>query len=118
MTGGQTDVFSSMVPGGGVEPPRPEGRRILSPLRLPVPPSRHRKLFYCTSGVAVAAASTWGMLGLGSDNGALRQYRILYRRSPERMFYAKCRSVPLNALNPNQSLVLQHDPLGDRQPET
>ena len=30
-----------MVPGGGVEPPRPEGRRILSPLRLPVPPSRH-----------------------------------------------------------------------------
>jgi hypothetical protein len=28
------------VPGGGVEPPRPEGRRILSPLRLPVPPSR------------------------------------------------------------------------------
>jgi hypothetical protein len=30
-----------LVPGGGVEPPRPEGRRILSPLRLPVPPSRH-----------------------------------------------------------------------------
>ena len=29
-----------MVPGGGVEPPRPCGRRILSPLRLPVPPSR------------------------------------------------------------------------------
>ena len=30
----------SMVPGGGVEPPRAEARRILSPLRLPVPPSR------------------------------------------------------------------------------
>jgi hypothetical protein len=30
----------NLVPGGGVEPPRPEGRRILSPLRLPVPPSR------------------------------------------------------------------------------
>jgi hypothetical protein len=29
-----------LVPGGGVEPRRPEGRRILSPLRLPVPPSR------------------------------------------------------------------------------
>jgi hypothetical protein len=28
------------VPGGGVEPPRAEARRILSPLRLPVPPSR------------------------------------------------------------------------------
>ena len=32
--------LDSVVPGGGVEPPRPEGRRILSPLRLPVPPSR------------------------------------------------------------------------------
>ena len=30
-----------VVPGGGVEPPRAEARRILSPLRLPVPPSRH-----------------------------------------------------------------------------
>ena len=30
----------SLVPGGGVEPPRAEARRILSPLRLPVPPSR------------------------------------------------------------------------------
>ena len=29
-----------LVPGGGVEPPRAEARRILSPLRLPVPPSR------------------------------------------------------------------------------
>ena len=29
-----------MVPGGGVEPPRGCPRRILSPLRLPVPPSR------------------------------------------------------------------------------
>ena len=32
--------FSLLVPGGGVEPPRPCDRRILSPLRLPVPPSR------------------------------------------------------------------------------
>jgi hypothetical protein len=29
-----------VVPGGGIEPPRAEARRILSPLRLPVPPSR------------------------------------------------------------------------------
>src|SRR5277367_983595 len=35
-----------LVPGGGVEPPRPCGRRILSPLRLPVPPSRHRVGIY------------------------------------------------------------------------
>ena len=33
-----------LVPGGGVEPPRPEGRRILSPLRLPVPPSLRGKV--------------------------------------------------------------------------
>ena len=32
--------FLCLVPGGGVEPPRAEARRILSPLRLPVPPSR------------------------------------------------------------------------------
>jgi hypothetical protein len=33
-------VVKVLVPGGGVEPPRAEARRILSPLRLPVPPSR------------------------------------------------------------------------------
>jgi hypothetical protein len=33
-------LSKSLVPGGGVEPPRAEARRILSPLRLPVPPSR------------------------------------------------------------------------------
>jgi hypothetical protein len=37
---GLLNCFGMLVPGGGVEPPRPEGRRILSPLRLPVPPSR------------------------------------------------------------------------------
>src|ERR1017187_6441208 len=31
----------SMVPGGGLEPPRPCGLRILSPLRLPISPSGH-----------------------------------------------------------------------------
>jgi hypothetical protein len=34
----QNDLM--LVPGGGVEPPRGCPRRILSPLRLPVPPSR------------------------------------------------------------------------------
>ena len=39
-----SDMLSirNLVPGGGVEPPRSEDRRILSPLRLPVPPSRRR----------------------------------------------------------------------------
>ncbi len=32
--------FRILVPGGGFEPPRGCPRRILSPLRLPVPPSR------------------------------------------------------------------------------
>jgi hypothetical protein len=36
----QFKLFVLLVPGGGVEPPRPCDRRILSPLRLPVPPSR------------------------------------------------------------------------------
>jgi hypothetical protein len=31
-----------MVPGEGLEPTSPCGRRILSPLRLPIPPPRHR----------------------------------------------------------------------------
>jgi hypothetical protein len=44
MTGGQTDVFSSMVPGGGVEPPRPEGRRILRPFALTPKPLLSYKL--------------------------------------------------------------------------
>src|ERR1700693_3966914 len=29
-----------LVPGGGIEPPRYRYRRILSPVRLPIPPSR------------------------------------------------------------------------------
>src|ERR1700722_6844444 len=36
----QSKLFALLVPGGGVEPPRGCPRRILSPLRLPVPPSR------------------------------------------------------------------------------
>ena len=36
----QRILVFQMVPGGGVEPPRGCPRRILSPLRLPVPPSR------------------------------------------------------------------------------
>ena len=32
-----------LVPGVGLEPTRPEGQRILSPSRLPIPPPRHRR---------------------------------------------------------------------------
>ena len=37
--GGQ-NYRAELVPGGGIEPPRPEGHQILSLARLPVPPSR------------------------------------------------------------------------------
>ena len=33
--------FIEMVPAAGLEPARPYGQRILSPLRLPIPPSGH-----------------------------------------------------------------------------
>src|SRR5580698_726142 len=44
----QCNSLILLVPGGGVEPPRGCPRRILSPLRLPVPPSRP-----CTSKCAL-----------------------------------------------------------------
>ncbi len=54
-----------LVPGGGVEPPRAEARRILSPLRLPVPPSRLGNLILmnsiisdCTTSLAVTDSQT------------------------------------------------------------
>ena len=34
-------VVDSLVPRGGIEPPRDYSRRILSPLRLPISPPRH-----------------------------------------------------------------------------
>jgi hypothetical protein len=34
-------AFRYLVPRGGLEPPRPCGLRILSPLRLPISPSGH-----------------------------------------------------------------------------
>ena len=45
-----------MVPGTGLEPVRPLGRRILSPLRLPIPPSRH-----VSQLILSAPASTLGL---------------------------------------------------------
>ena len=55
------------MPGGGVEPPRPCDRRILSPLRLPVPPSRPG-VGCCSkkyrTGLALSASAT---LACGPD---------------------------------------------------
>jgi hypothetical protein len=38
-----------LVPRGGLEPPRPCGLRILSPLRLPISPSGHWLVFFGAS---------------------------------------------------------------------
>ena len=40
------DEFS-LVPGGGIEPPRCHQRGILSPVRLPIPPSRLIRIIHC-----------------------------------------------------------------------
>ena len=68
-----------LVPGGGVEPPRPEGRRILSPLRLPVPPSRLwkaflivRQPFSITKAVMPAANSRPALRSLADQRGTPR----------------------------------------------
>ena len=39
-----------LVPEVGVEPTRPFGQRILSPLRLPIPPLGHLYLYYTNEG--------------------------------------------------------------------
>ena len=47
-----------LVPGPGIEPGRPRGRRILSPLRLPVPPSGLERVRSLRDGDASAAWTT------------------------------------------------------------
>jgi hypothetical protein len=56
---------SQMVPGGGIEPPRPEGHQILSLARLPVPPSRPRPRVQCPE-------SRGGALGGSRIGGPMR----------------------------------------------
>ncbi len=70
-------IPQALVPGGGVEPPRGCPRRILSPLRLPVPPSRpgaRPRLWYRTG--AVGCDRAWLFCGwhwpLGSDSSGFR----------------------------------------------
>ena len=64
-----------VVPGGGVEPPRPEGRRILSPLRLPIPPSRRLQPQYRTGVVLLPTRVT-------PKEGAIRQSVRAYFSTP------------------------------------
>jgi hypothetical protein len=53
----QIKLLILLVPGGGVEPPRGCPRRILSPLRLPVPPSRLRDSLTRTQYTCAFAAN-------------------------------------------------------------
>ena len=57
-----------MVPGGGVEPPRAEARRILSPLRLPVPPSR-----LCTASAVLYNSLATSLQGFKSSGVTFAQ---------------------------------------------
>jgi hypothetical protein len=64
------------VPGGGVEPPRGCPRRILSPLRLPVPPSRLCHTGHSSKARSAAAAvdsATSRCGALSSDNPSIAQ---------------------------------------------
>jgi len=48
-----------LVPRGGLEPPRPCGLRILSPLRLPISPSGHCRLGAGAEGQSCSALSQY-----------------------------------------------------------
>ena len=54
-----SSYWESLVPGVGLEPTRPHGQRILSPLRLPIPPPGHSRL-----------DSILGSAAVGRDNQA------------------------------------------------
>ena len=84
----RSKAFVLLVPGGGVEPPRPCGRRILSPLRLPVPPSRHislRCLLYLYPVRKISQANHAEIHGSRTSHrpdalnaSATELYRVLY----------------------------------------
>ena len=42
-------IFIELVPGAGIEPARPWGRGILSPLRLPISPPGQKKSYFTTT---------------------------------------------------------------------
>ncbi len=62
-----------VVPGAGVEPARPQGRGILSPLCLPIPPSGRRKPLYLPGNGR--RESAWGTFP--SQSGAGKESRTL-----------------------------------------
>src|ERR1700722_17278422 len=75
----------ALVPGGGVEPPRAEARRILSPLRLPVPPSRPSLSTHATEVAAGHRINTSGdpEFQLAENSALIKQPRS-YLVSPTR----------------------------------
>ena len=89
------------MPGGGVEPPRPEGRRILSPLRLPVPPSR---LFVEVPDlyeilpliVVVASSENSSLTAVSRVARSSRTWGIMSSRLPD-----KLAKIPLIRMKPD-----------------
>ena len=65
-----------VVPGAGVEPARPQGRGILSPLCLPIPPSGRRKPLYLPeNGRRESACGTFpSRSGAGKESRTLDLY--------------------------------------------
>ena len=74
-----------MVPGGGLEPPHCYQRRILNPLRLPIPPSRQRSRMRTRPATEPRImAQAGGLLQGGGYNRAPCRFLILisiYRMS-------------------------------------
>src|SRR5262249_35421281 len=55
---GAANPVISLVPGGRLELPRPCGQRILSPPRLPVPPSRRTRISGSYGGLRALSATS------------------------------------------------------------
>src|SRR6266404_9993164 len=97
-----------LVPGGGVEPPRAEARRILSPLRLPVPPSRLKKVsssnsaIYCRPAVIGCTRSNrWGEFSRQLNSAVQCKYRIAPALAPTELGQGVRIKGKLNRLQSN-----------------
>ncbi len=90
-----------VVPGAGVEPARPLGRGILSPLCLPIPPpGRHKPLYLPGNGRRESACGTFpSRSGAGKESRTLDLY--LGKVSLYQLSYS--RAVNMAACHPAES---------------
>jgi hypothetical protein len=81
-----------LVPGGGIEPPRPRGLGILSPVRLPVPPPGRAGERYQKTGTSGTREECPPSLGLHSKSSGRPSYGGLSSVAPTLRFFLHCRS--------------------------